>query len=207
MPDTSKLFYIMTNASLMAAGGVLMQKDINGDLHPCTYHSATFSPAEQNYNIYDRELLAAIQVLKEWRHYLTGTEHPMTVITDHKKLGYFKQPQNLTHQQACWMLFLQDFNIKWGVERGINMGPADALSRKDEVDTSGDNKETILLDEKDQDHHLQPLDVALATKITSLSSSNPIISKALTCYGRGTPYFFLTIYLSRLYTFLSFLFQ
>ena len=46
MPDTSKLFFVMTNAPLIASGGILMQKDSNGDLHPCAYHSATFSPAE-----------------------------------------------------------------------------------------------------------------------------------------------------------------
>ena len=79
MPDTTKLFFVMTDASLTASGGILMQKDSNGDLHPCTYHSATFSPAEQNYDIYDRELLAVIQALKEWHHYLMGTEHPVTV--------------------------------------------------------------------------------------------------------------------------------
>ena len=72
MPDTTKPFFITTNASLTATGGVLMQKNSNGDLHPCAYHSATFSPAERNYNIYDRELLAVIQALKEWHHYLMG---------------------------------------------------------------------------------------------------------------------------------------
>ena len=96
MPDTSKLFFVMTDASLMASGGVLMQKDGNGDYHPCTYHLATFSPAERNYNIYNRELLAVMHTLKEWRHYLTGTKHPVFVITNHKNLGYFKQPQKLS---------------------------------------------------------------------------------------------------------------
>ena len=139
MPDTTKLFFVMTNASLTASRGILMQKDSNGNLHPCTYHSATFSPAERNYDIYDRELLTVIQALKEWRHYLTGTEHPVTVITDHKNLGYFKQPQNLSHQQARWWLFLQEYDIQWGVERGINMGPTDALSWKDGIETSDDN--------------------------------------------------------------------
>ena len=86
----------MTDASLTAARGILMQKDSNSDLHPCAYHSTTFSPAEQNYNIYDRELLTVIQALKEWHHYLTETEHLVTITTDHKNLGYFKQPQNLT---------------------------------------------------------------------------------------------------------------
>ena len=66
MPDMTKPFFVMTDASLMASGGILMQRDSNGDLHPCTYHSATFSPTEQNYDIYDRELLAVIQALKEW---------------------------------------------------------------------------------------------------------------------------------------------
>ena len=46
MPDTAKPFFVMMDASLTASGEVLMQKDSNGDLHPCAYHSATFSPAE-----------------------------------------------------------------------------------------------------------------------------------------------------------------
>ena len=54
----------MTDASLTASGGILMQKDSNRDLHPCAYHSATFSPTKRNYDIYDRELLAVIQALK-----------------------------------------------------------------------------------------------------------------------------------------------
>ena len=186
MPDTSKPFFVMTDVSLMTMGEILMQKYANGDLHPCSYHSATFCPVEWNHDIYNRELLAVIQALKEWRHYLTGIEHPVMVITDHKNLGYFKQPQNLSRQQAHWMLFMQDFNVKWGVEWGVNMGPADALSRKDEMDTSKDNWKTILLDEKDQDHHIWPLDVALTTKIASSSSSDPIISKALTAMNNET---------------------
>ena len=102
MLDTTKPFFVMTDASLTTSGGVLMQKDANGDYHRCAYYSTTFSPVEQNYDIYDRELLAVIQALKEWHHYLTGTEHLVVVITDHKNLGYFKQTQNLTRQQARW---------------------------------------------------------------------------------------------------------
>ena len=111
MLDTTKPFFVMTNASLTTSRGILMQRDSNRDLHPCAYHSATFSPAERNYDIYDRELLAVIQALKEWHHYLTGTEHPVTVIMDHKNLGYFKQPQNLSRRQARWWLFLQEYDI------------------------------------------------------------------------------------------------
>ena len=151
----------------------------NGDLHPCAYHSATFSPAKWNYDIYDRELLAVIQALKEWRHYLMGTEHLVMVIMDHKNLGYFKQPQNLSHQQARWWLFLQEYDIRWGVERGINMGPTDALSRKDEIETSDDNWEITLLKGKDQYFHVHTIDTTLAKKISSSSKEDPIVTKAL----------------------------
>ena len=55
----------MTDASLLAAGAVLMQSDATGDLHPCTYFSKTFSLAECNYDIYDQELLTVILALAE----------------------------------------------------------------------------------------------------------------------------------------------
>ena len=53
LPDVTRPFVVMTDASLVASGGILMQHDGNGDLHPCTYLSQTFSPAERNYDIYD----------------------------------------------------------------------------------------------------------------------------------------------------------
>ena len=78
---------------------------------------------------------------------------------DHKNLGYFKQPQKLSRRQARWWLFLQEYDIRWGVEQGINMGPADALSRKDDVETSDDNREITLLKGKDQYFHIHAINV------------------------------------------------
>ena len=118
----------MTNASLLAAGAVLMQTDDAGDLHPCTYFSKTFSSAERNFDIYDRELLAVILTLVEWKQYLQGTSHPLSVLTDHKNLSYLKDPCKLSRRQARWSLFLQDFDLIWKVTPGTHMGPADALS-------------------------------------------------------------------------------
>ena len=86
----------MTDASLLAVGAVLMQSDMTGDLHPCTYFSKTFSLAECNYDIYDRELLAVILTLAEWKQYLQGTSHPVSVLTDHKNLSYLKDPRKLS---------------------------------------------------------------------------------------------------------------
>ena len=59
------------------------------------------------------------------------------------------------------------------------MGPTDALSRKDEVETSNDNWEITLLKGKDQYFHVQIIDATLAKKISSSTTKYPIITKAL----------------------------
>ena len=100
LPNVHCPFIVMSDASLLASRGILMQKDDNGDLHPCAYLSQTFTTAECNYNIYDCELLAVIHALDHWHHYLQGTGHPVTLLTDHKNLTYFHQPQKLSHRQA-----------------------------------------------------------------------------------------------------------
>ena len=60
------------------------------------------------------------------------------------------------------------------------MGPADTLSRKDEIETSDDNWEITLLKGKDQYFHICTIDAALAKKISSSSKGDPIVTKALT---------------------------
>ena len=59
------------------------------------------------------------------------------------------------------------------------MGPADALSRKDDIETSDDNREITLLKGKDQYFHVHIIDAALAKKISSSTAHDPIITKAL----------------------------
>ena len=68
----------------------MTQTDVNGDRHPVAFLSKTFSEAERNYEIYDRELLGIIRALEEWRHYIQGSRHTTIVYTDHQNLIYFK---------------------------------------------------------------------------------------------------------------------
>ena len=162
----------MTDTSLLATGAVLMQMDENLDLHPCAYFSCTFSSTQHNYDMYDRELLAVILALEEWHQYLQETAHPITIITDHKNLSYIKDSQKLSRQQARWSLFLQDFDIQWGVTPGTKMAPADALSRWDHVDTTLDNQETSICPEP---IIIQALDLTLTQKIRSSTESDPLV--------------------------------
>ena len=41
---------------------------------------------EWNYEIHDKEMLAIICALKEWRHFLEGATYLVEILTDHKNL-------------------------------------------------------------------------------------------------------------------------
>ena len=56
------------------------------------------------------------------------------------------------------------------------MGPANALSRKDEVDTSNDNQDVVLLSPT---LFIKAIDIALTNKIALFSPSNPLVSTTL----------------------------
>jgi len=53
------------------------------ELHPIAFHSRSFQLAEQNYNVYDKELLVIFKAFKKWRHYLEDTLLLVEVIIDH----------------------------------------------------------------------------------------------------------------------------
>jgi len=55
-------------------------------LHPVAFHSRKLNSAERNYVMHDKELLAIMEVFKEWKRYLWGEEEPVPVYTDHQNL-------------------------------------------------------------------------------------------------------------------------
>ena len=76
------------DASGHAIGGVLSQEQ-EGKQKPIAFLSRTMQPAERNYEIYDKELLAIVEALTKWRQYLLDTMEPFEVWTDHENLKYF----------------------------------------------------------------------------------------------------------------------
>jgi len=49
-------------------------------------------PAERNYKIYNKKLLAIIEALTKWRQYLLDAMKPFEIWTNHKNLKYFREP-------------------------------------------------------------------------------------------------------------------
>ena len=120
------------------------------------------------------------------KQYLQGTSHPVSILTDHKNLSYLKDPHKLSHCQACWSLFLQDFDIVWKVTLGTQMGPTDALSRKDHLDTTANNANTPILPDP---MVINALDLTLSRHIQSSSASDLFVLKPLAALDEGSPLF------------------
>ncbi|KAK3528240.1 hypothetical protein QTP86_027953 [Hemibagrus guttatus] len=88
-PDPDKPFVVEVDTSTTGVGAVLSQQQGNPSrLHSCAFFSHKLNPAERNYDIGNRELLAIKLALEEWRHWLEGARHPFLVLTDHKNLEY-----------------------------------------------------------------------------------------------------------------------
>jgi len=101
---------------------------------------------EQNYEIHNKEMLAIIRALEEWRHFLEGATHPVEIWTDHKNLEYFMTAKKLNHRQAHWSLHLARFDFLLHHCPGHTMGKPDALSRRaDHGNGASDNENIVLL--------------------------------------------------------------
>ena len=123
LPDFSKTFDVITDASSIALGGVLTQEG-----RPVAFTSRKLKLYEVNYATHDLELLAVIHALKIWRHYLLGRRFQL--VTDHKSLKWIFTQPNLNMRQRRWIEILHEYNFEIVYRSGKENVIADALSRK-----------------------------------------------------------------------------
>ena len=94
-PDHDRPFILEVDASQYTTSAILWQEDDKKKKRAIGYDSSTLSDAERNYPIYNRELLAMICGLENWRYLLAGTKKPIRVLSDHKNLTYWKDRHNI----------------------------------------------------------------------------------------------------------------
>jgi hypothetical protein len=125
--DPNRPFIIHADSSDFALGGTLLQ-EFCGALHPVAFHSRKLNPAERNYTVGERELLAIHDSVRLWSHYIAGTS--TAVHTDHKGLETFFSQTPLSGRKARWLELLQQHNVKFVYIKGDSNVVADALSRR-----------------------------------------------------------------------------
>ena len=133
-PNFNEIFDIHTDASKTQLGAVISQ---NGK--PIAFYSRKLNPAQTRYTTTERELLAIVETLKEFKNILIGQR--IRVYTDHKNLTYANFN---TDRVMRWRLILEEFGPTLIYVKGTNNAAADAMSRLELVENNvNDNQSDI----------------------------------------------------------------
>jgi hypothetical protein len=128
--DETKPVVLEADASDLALGAVISQYGDDGLLHPVAFHSRKFGPAELNYEIYDKELLAIVDSLEQYRHMFEGLGHQIAIYSDHHNLLWFTETKVYNRRQARWAEKLSKYDFVIHFRPGTQGGKPDALSRR-----------------------------------------------------------------------------
>ena len=146
-PDIDKKMRMEVNALDYATRGVLSMEGGDRLWRPVAFLSKPLNKTKKNYEIYDKEMLAIIKGLENWRHLLEGTRSKFEIWTDHKNLEYFMKAQKLNWRQAQWALYLSRFDFTLKHIPGAKMRKADRLSRQPDwkVEVEKDNVNQVFI--------------------------------------------------------------
>ncbi|KAG2945356.1 hypothetical protein PC119_g14866 [Phytophthora cactorum] len=133
LPDHSKPFHVVCDASDFAIGCALMQFDDEGRERVVSYQSRQLKPAERNYPVHDKDLLAMRYALIKFRVYLLG-EQTFAVYTDHTSLRTATKSPHLSQRMARWLSLFSEYNFVVHYKPGKSNILADALSRRPDYD-------------------------------------------------------------------------
>lgn len=131
-------YILETDTSDYAYGAILSQKHDDSKLHPIAFLSKSMSPAEKNYDVFDKEMLAVVRALGHWRQYLDRTPEPITIITDHKNLEDYKNAKITNPRHARWSVIFASYNFVIIHRPGSQSAKPDALLRRSDHRVEGD---------------------------------------------------------------------
>ena len=119
--------YMHIDASDIAMGSALNQRDDDNKEYAVDYQSKVFKGAERHMSISEKELAAIIMGVKANAHLLYGKK--FKIVTDHSALQYLMTLKNPTGRLARWTIFLSQFDYEIVHRKGKKHCNADYLSR------------------------------------------------------------------------------
>jgi transposase InsO family protein len=125
--DPAKQIYVVSDASLVAGGGYIAQGETLESARPAVYHSRVFTPAQTNYPVHEQELLALVDIIKSYEHWLIG--RPFTAYTDSQAMLSLMKQKHLSPRQWRAVTYLSKFDIQFEFIPGKKNIIADLLSR------------------------------------------------------------------------------
>ncbi len=128
-PDCAKSFTLEIDASLVGVGAVLIQEDARGIEHPVCFFSRKFNKHQLNYSTIEKETLALLMALQYFDVYISSSNMPVTVFTDHNPLVFLARMYNHNRRLMRWSLIVQGYHLVIKHKKGSENIIADALSR------------------------------------------------------------------------------
>jgi hypothetical protein len=123
LPDFSKPFIIDTDACDTGVGAVLQQGG-----HPVAYMSKPLGPKNRGLSTYEKECLAVLMAIEQWRPYLQHRE--FTIRTDQRSLVHLDDQRLNTIWQHKALTKLLGLQYRICYRKGPENNAADALSRR-----------------------------------------------------------------------------
>ncbi|RLM68934.1 putative gag-pol polyprotein [Panicum miliaceum] len=123
LPDFVVPFCVETDASGSGIGAILMQKG-----HPLAYLSKPLGPKSRGLSTYEKEYMAILAAIDQWRHYLQFGE--FHIFTDEKNLVQLSEQRLHTPWQQKVFTKLLGLDYKIIYKKGEDNRAADALSRR-----------------------------------------------------------------------------
>ena len=103
LPDFNKQFFVSTDSSDNAIGGMLFQDDV-----PIAFYSRK-SSCELNYSTINREYLALFSTIRKIHGYLYGVK--FKDYTNHKPLVNFRKNSMQSGRQQRWFTKLEEYDF------------------------------------------------------------------------------------------------
>ncbi|KAG2876433.1 hypothetical protein PC117_g27244 [Phytophthora cactorum] len=109
--DQDRPFHIVCDASDFEIGCALMEHDHDPRDRVVYYQSRQLKPAERNYPVHDKELLAMKYALAKFRVYLLGSG-PFVVYTDHVSLRTAVKSPHISQRMVRWLSFFAEYDFR-----------------------------------------------------------------------------------------------
>ena len=125
--DVSKEHVLQTDASSDYIGGVLLQREEDGELHPIMYASRKCVDREIRYDIQNKEMMAIVWCCRRFYKYLYGSH--FVIQTDCQALTILNGKLSNNARVVRWQLEMQAYDFKVEIIKGKDNGCADYLTR------------------------------------------------------------------------------
>ncbi|GFW70483.1 transposon Tf2-8 polyprotein [Trichonephila clavipes] len=164
--DASKYGYV----------AILLQESEDRQYHPIYYMSKKTLPHEEKYSSYELEMLAVIEALKKFGHFLQGTQ--FKIFTDCAAFQQTINKKDITPKFARWGIFLSQFDYQIVHRPGNQMKHVDALSRHPVMNITYDEITAKIKNAQSNDEYITTIKQLVdSDKVNDFQIRNDILFK------------------------------